>query len=328
MIPAAAASTSMPSGAATSRSTAARAKPSSSVTLDDAKARQAIADKVAGPLGIAVEEAAAGIIRLLEQNLLHAVEHISIHRGHNPQRFTLVAAGGAGPMHGASVARALGCRRVYVPRQAGAFCALGMLHSDVRLDYLAVALHDLDAVPEATLEAAFLPLEDRAAEALAAEGFEGATARIGRDLDLRYRGQLWSIRVAYPDGGFDAARIRAAFEVEHERQFGHIQPGGTIEVTATRVVGLGLIDRAEAAPRAGGGAAPEPLAHRPVYIDAASGWLETPVYAGEALRPGHALAGPLLVEEQTTTVFIGPNDRLEIDPADNIVIHIDTEGTD
>ncbi|MCH2506598.1 MAG: hydantoinase/oxoprolinase family protein, partial [Dehalococcoidia bacterium] len=84
-----------------------------SVTLDDALARKAVLDKIATPLDITVEEAATGIIRLLEQNLLHAVEHISIQRGHNPRRFTLVAAGGAGPMHGSGVARALGCRSAY-----------------------------------------------------------------------------------------------------------------------------------------------------------------------------------------------------------------------
>ena len=103
-----------------------------SVNLDLALAQKAIAEHVAGPLGIGIEAAATGMIKLLEQNLLHAVERISIERGYDPANFTLVAAGGAGPMHGASVARVLGCRRVYVPRQAGAFCAIGMLNSDVR----------------------------------------------------------------------------------------------------------------------------------------------------------------------------------------------------
>ena len=93
------------------------------VTLDGALARKAVETKLAKPLGLSVEDAAAGVIRLLEQNLLHAVERLSIERGHNPATFTLVAAGGAGPMHGTAVARALGCRRALLPRAAGAFCA-------------------------------------------------------------------------------------------------------------------------------------------------------------------------------------------------------------
>ncbi len=293
-----------------------------SVNLDDGLARRAVETKVAKPLGIETEAAAIGIIRLVEQNLLHAVERISIERGHDPRRFTMVAAGGAGPMHGTSGARVLGCKRVYVPRQAGAFCALGMLHSDVRQDYLSVFVQDLDTVAEADLEAAFGPLEARAGETLVAEGFSGEAAEISRELDLRYRGQLWSIRVPYGEDGFDAARVRAAFEVEHERQYGHIQPAGGIEITAVRVAGLGLIDRTEAAPRPAGGAPPEPIDRRPVYLDAAAGWREMPIYAGADLRPGHALAGPLLVEEQTTTVFVGERDRLDVDASDNLVIHI------
>ena len=93
------------------------------VTLDGALARKAVETKLAKPLGLSVEDAAAGVIRLLEQNLLHAVERLSIERGHNPATFTLVAAGGAGPMHGTAVARALGCKRALLPRAAGAFCA-------------------------------------------------------------------------------------------------------------------------------------------------------------------------------------------------------------
>ena len=119
------------------------------VTLDGKLARQAIETKLAKPLGLSVEDAASGVIRLLEQNLLHAVERLSIERGHNPATFTLVAAGGAGPMHGAEVARALGCKRALLPRAAGAFCAMGMLQSDVRQDYMHVFLADLDTVDRA-----------------------------------------------------------------------------------------------------------------------------------------------------------------------------------
>lgn len=298
-----------------------------SVTLDDELARRVIMDKIATPLGIGVEEAAAGIIRLLEQNLLHAVEHISIQRGHNPQRFTLVAAGGAGPMHGAAVARALGCRRAYVPRQAGAFCALGMLHTDIRQDYLQVQFNNLDTVDGNILEKGFEPLAARAAAALTAEGFTGAQAVMHRELDLRYRGQLWSIRVELPGGVFDPAAVRVAFDADHQRQYGHTQPGGTIEITALRVTGRGLIETAEPVAAAPGTGLPGPTAIRQVYADSKNGWRETPVYAGADLRPGFTQDGPLLVEELTTTVFVGPNDRLTVDEADNFMIEIDGAGS-
>ena len=105
--------------------------------------------KLPHPPGFPAREAAAGLIRIVEQNLLRTVERISIQRGYNPGRFMLIACGGAGPMHGASVGRKLGARAVYIPRQAGAFCAIGMQHADVRRDFVHVVMRELndDAIP-------------------------------------------------------------------------------------------------------------------------------------------------------------------------------------
>ena len=141
-----------------------------SVVLDGEAARRAVDDRVARPLGLSVEAAAAGIIRLVEQNLLHAVQRISIERGHDPRRFVLVACGGAGPMHGAAVGRMLKCPKVYVPRLSGAFCALGMLNSDVRHDLVRAHMASLDAGALAAIAPRFQELEAEARRALAADG--------------------------------------------------------------------------------------------------------------------------------------------------------------
>jgi len=291
------------------------------VTLDGGLARAAVEAKLAKPLGLSVEDAAAGMIRLLEQNLLHAVERLSIERGHDPATFTLVAAGGAGPMHGAAVARALGCKRALLPRNAGAFCAMGMLQSDVRQDYLQVFLADLDKLDRAALDAGFAQLEARAREALAREGFTGKNAVVEREIDLRYDGQQWPVRVAI-GAVFDAAAARRQFEAEHQRLFGHIQPGGRLSITALRVIGRGLLDWTPPAARPPQDKPPTPRERRRVWIDPATGWQEVPVYDGADLAPGCSLAGPLLVEERTTTAFVGPKDRLEVDARDDFLVHI------
>jgi N-methylhydantoinase A len=282
------------------------------VTLDAGLARKAVETRLAKPLGLSVEDAAAGMIRLLEQNLLHAVERLSIERGHNPASFTLVAAGGAGPMHGASVARALGCRRALLPRAAGAFCAMGMLQSDVRQDYLQVFLADLDKVDKATLESGFALLEARAGDAKIKE----------REIDLRYEGQQWPIRIVIGAEGFDAAAARKAFEAEHQRLFGHIQPGGRIDITALRIIGRTPLDWTPPAARTPQTAPPTPRETRKVWIDPKHGWQEVPVYDGADLRPGCRLDGPLLIEERTTTAVVGPNDVLEVDERDDFLVHI------
>ena len=292
------------------------------VTLDGALARQAVKTKLAKPLGLSVEDAAAGVIRLLEQNLLHAVERLSIERGHNPATFTLVAAGGAGPMHGSAVARALGCSRALLPRAAGAFCALGMLQSDVRQDYLQVFVADLDRLDRPALDAGFSQLETRARDALSRDGFGAADSAIEREVDLRYDGQQWPVRVALNGAGFDAAAARQAFEAEHQRLFGHIQPGGRIDVTALRVVGRGRLDWTPPATRAPQTANLTPREKRKVWIDPAHGWREVPIYDGADLRPGCTLDGPLLIEERTTTAFVGPRDRLEVDERDDFLVHV------
>ncbi|MET4700116.1 N-methylhydantoinase A [Constrictibacter sp. MBR-5] len=293
-----------------------------SVTLHRDRARDAMDRVLATPLGIDVEAAAAGIIRLVEQNLLHAVQRISIERGHDPRRFVLVACGGAGPMHGASVGRLLGCAKVYIPRLSGAFCAIGMLHANVRHDLVRVTFAPLDDADPEQLDRRFAEMEADAREMLAADGFDDTASGFARALDLRYRGQQWDVRVPLDEGRIHAERVRKAFEAEHERLFGHHQPGGHVEITKLRLAAIGRLPpiRPAAAPAATG--APEPVERRPVWIDAATGWREVAVYAGADLRAGHRLPGPLIVEEETTTLMIGAGDTIEVDAAGNYVVHL------
>jgi N-methylhydantoinase A len=262
-------------------------------------------------------------VRLLEQNLLHAVERISIERGVDPRHFTLVAAGGAGPMHGAAVARSLGCPTVYVPRIAGAFCALGMLRSDARQDWVRVLAAELDRVAPATLADAFADLETEARRTLQAEGFPAARQRLERTLDLRYPGQQSALPVRLANG-FDPAAVRADFEAAHQTLFGHIQPGGRIAIGALRLAGIGIMPEVAGQPAAPLAAAPQPVMRRHMHIDAATGFAEVPVYDGRMLGPGHVLDGPLIVDEATTTVFAGPGDRLSVDVMGNFRIDIAT----
>ena len=157
---------------------------------------------------------------------------------------------------------------------------------------------------------------------LAREGFSGDDAAVEREVDLRYEGQQWPVRVALGPAGFDAAAARKAFELEHQRLFGHIQPGGRIDVTALRAVGRGRLDWTPPAARAAQAAQPKPREKRKVWIDPAQGWRDVPIYDGADLRPGCRLEGPLLVEERTTTAFVGPRDVLEVDPRDDFLVHI------
>ena len=291
------------------------------VAIDARLATHAVEHGIARKLGIPVAAAAAGIIRLMDQKLLQAVQRLSSERGHDPRRFTLVAAGGAGPLHGTEVARALRCKRVYLPRLSGAFCALGMLHSDVRHDTMRVHFADLDRSDGGKLESIFAALEREILEALHAEGFHESNARCERALDLRYVGQQWDITVP-TDRRFDPAVIRRNFDAEHDRMFGHVQPEGIIEITKLRVTGIGSLPPliAPRLPAATGQA--QPYEHRPVWIDERKGWVETAIYRGQDLGPGHAIIGPAVIDEATTTILVGDGDALEVDEAGNFSIRL------
>ncbi|MEQ8347336.1 MAG: hydantoinase/oxoprolinase family protein [Sneathiellaceae bacterium] len=299
------------------------------VTLDPSLAGAAFAERLTGPLGLELDAAATGVIRILDQNLLHAVQRISIERGEDPSRFVLVAAGGAGPMHGARIGRLLGCRSVLVPRLSGAFCAFGMLHSDVRHDFVRTYLAQLGQLDIGVLADAFGTLEEQGRSLLAGEGFAGAAVRIRRELSLRYIGQQWDIAVdvtAFDPAG-EPDRTRADFEARHLRLFGHIQPDGPVEVTSLRVVATGILPDAVQRQPAPSGGPPVPAEHRDCYLGE-GGWQQVRVYAGAALEPGHRLDGPLIVEEQTTTIVVGPADILEVDRFGNYLIHLPDGRTD
>jgi N-methylhydantoinase A len=294
------------------------------ITLDAARAHEAVESKVASRLGLDVVAAASGIIRLLEQSLQHAIERVSVERGYDPRRFTLIAGGGAGALHAVPVARALGCPNVYVPRLAGVFCAFGMCRTDIREDFLETWLKPLEEETGGAVERGFCELTSLARTRLAASGFSSSDLTFERAFDLRYVGQQWSLQAPMKD--WDVASIRADFEARHQRQFGHHQPHGQIEIVHLRLVGIARLSRIKRPDLPTTNSAPAPFERRPVHLDVQSGFQMLPVYDGNLLCPGQKLNGPALIEESNTTILIGTGDRLEIDASDNFLIHVAAPG--
>ena len=290
------------------------------LSLDGALADRAVTDKVASPLGLTAIDAAAGIVRVAEQRILHAVNLISVERGLDPRRFVLVAGGGAGGLHGAAVGRMLGCHKVCVPRLAGVLCALGMLNSDVRHDYVRAFRRPLQDADAREIDELFARMIDEARAALRREGFGENDTRFEREFDLCYHDQQWDIRVRLADGALHLPSVRRDFEDQYDRLYGHRQPETAVEIVKLRLTGFGAIQPPATAIYASATAEPVPVEHRPVYADEEWKARDMPIYSGRDLKPGHRVPGPLVVEEETTTVFVGPHDRLEIDAAGNYLI--------
>jgi N-methylhydantoinase A len=194
-----------------------------------------------------------------------------------------------------------------------------MLQTDVRHDLVRAYSADLDAQPDARLASLFDALEREAASRLLREGFEESETQISRALDIRYVGQQWDITVPVSQD-LDPAAVRQDFDREHDRLFGHTQPGGAIEITKARVTGVGRLPTLSHNRRELTRRELKPTAHRKVWIDQRVGWRETPVYRGADLHPGHRLVGPAIIEEETTTALVGATDVLVVDVTGNYVL--------
>lgn len=291
------------------------------MTLDLSKANTAIKEHLADPLGISVLDAAAGVIQLVEQHMQHVVERVSVERGHDPRRFTLVAAGGAGPLHAPGVARALNCAGIFVPRLAGVFCAFGMCNTDIRHDYSLTWLRDLDDHEDQDfkkLKQEFARLEENAQQELFREGFSQDRISINIGYDLRYFGQQWT--VALDIQSMDPAEIRKAFEIEYERRYGYAQPHGQIEVVNLRLSSTGVLPKFSRVEPPVTMEAAIPISTRPVWVNPEVGTIDVDVYDGKLLHIGHKIVGPAIVEEETTTILLNQGDQLQMKSADGYLI--------
>jgi len=292
------------------------------IALNRWLAEEAIRKHVAEPLRVQPVEAAAGIIRLAEQAMLHAVENVSIEKGLDPRRFTLVAGGGAGALHAASIARLAGCLNVFVPRLAGILCAFGMCNTNIRYDLQRGIPIALEQQHGTILTHAGVALIAEAIDLLQAEGFGPERQRFVTQWNIRYAGQQSTIPVTV-ERGDPITAIAGRFEAEHQRLFGHTQPDGRHQVVAIKVSGFGALDiclSVDHATRSAGIARPDE--YREIWVDPDHDWRVVPVFNESSLAPRVLIDGPAIVEEATTTILVGARDRLRVTAAGNYIIEL------
>ena len=284
----------------------------------DVDAAHRVAEGLARALGLTVEALAEGVLQVANARMEQAIRVISIERGFDPRRFTLVPFGGAGPMHGMALAEALGIPRVLVPRYPGVLSALGLTLADFVRDYSRTVMWLLHRVTARDLESALAPLLARGREELRDEGFDDGRIRLEPALDLRYQGQSFELTV--PLTTFDPEGIARAFHEAHERRYGYARPDAAVEVVNLRVTARGV--RPKPSPPA------YPEAPSPDPGDARVGqqrvrfggeWLATPVYDRDLLRPGHRLRGPALVVQEDATTVVPPGWQGWVDRWGNLV---------
>ncbi len=288
------------------------------MTLDAAAATAVVSD-LAGRLGLGLEEAAEGILTLLDANMANAIRALTVQRGLDPRQYSLVAFGGAGPLHAVAVATLLQMREVIIPPYPGLSSAFGLLESDLRYDAVATQFQVQGAVDVARVAADLQRLEDGIRRQLAADGVAAADVRIERAADLRYVGQGYELRVPIADDALTG--LWDDLHERHRREYGHAFPDTPIELVNVRVTGVGVTARPPQPRPAAVTTAP---AERSVWFrrDGRLAPHSTPVVERSSLRPGEGIDGPAILVQTDTTTVIPPGYRAETDAAYNLVIPV------
>ncbi|MBI3328445.1 MAG: hydantoinase/oxoprolinase family protein [Nitrospinae bacterium] len=279
-------------------------------------ARGAIENALSRRLTLDIIEAAAGILAIVNANMMGAVRVISVEQGEDPRNFTLVAFGGAGPLHAADVARTLGMRHVLVPPHPGLLSAIGLLHADVRGDFSLTRLVRAQPSSLPLLNDGFAALRRRGEAWLAGEQMDNAPVTRAWLLDMRYVGQNSELSIAVHSDYLDEeapARLMASFHQRHKDAYGYDMPDQPIEIVTLRLmVTVALPTLPQARVARAGTVEQALLEHRQVWFPEAK-FVPTPIYARERLPVDAELAGPCIVEQMDTTTVVPPKATLRVD---------------
>ena len=277
----------------------------------------------AGRLGVDTTEAARGIVRIANNNMVNALKLVSLNRGYDPRDFTLVAFGGGGGMHAVALAAELGIRKVVVPRAADVFSAWGMLMSDLRRDYFLTRLITLHPDNARRVEEALAEIVDAALEQFGREGIPAANVRFLRYGNLRYENQEHSVEVLLPDGAIDPAaaeEIATRFHTVYEREYTY-RLDAPVEFVGAHVVAVAEVGKLTPARLPSTGRLLDEASKGTRSVDyATEGVHEASVYTGELLEPGMSLSGPAIVETKGATVVVHPGNEAMVDEYGNLVI--------
>ena len=290
------------------------------LTLDYARA-ESLMEGLARRIGVGVEEAALGIIRVVNASMERAIRTISLERGYDPREFTLVPFGGAGPMHSCELAQELRIPRVLVPPNPGILSALGVAIADIVKDYSRTVMLRGESISRSRLDAEFAALEGQAIEEIGQEGLDADGFMAQRSLDVRYVGQSFELNVDYPARRKELQRaVAVAFHGVHRRRFGYSDPSEPVEIVNLRLKMVTAVDKPDPQPESPAGESPQDAMEGEAMVTFLEGTFPTFLYQRERLRCGNRVPGPALVLQMDSTTVIPPGWVAQVDSWKNLVI--------
>jgi N-methylhydantoinase A len=297
--------------------------------VDLENVRRAIKEKVADYYGISVEEAALGIIRIANSNMLNALKLISIRKGYNPREFTLIAFGGGGSMHAPALAKELGVKKVIVPVASSVFSAWGMLMTDLRHDYIQTYIKRLTDIDLTEINKEWAKLESRAISQYSEEGIGEESVLFTRFADMRYLGQEHTVKVPVPNGEWTSdtlEEIAHRFHQLHEQHYTFKLEDTPTEIVNLHLTAFGKVKKPVLKKIKKTGSKIENALKeiRPAFYEE-KGWLDTKVYYRHLLEPDMQITGPAIVEEPSASTVLYPGQSLTVDQYGNLIIDTGVE---
>ncbi|MBG9454161.1 5-oxoprolinase [Lysinibacillus sphaericus] len=291
------------------------------VNLDNVK--NVIENNIGNQFNMSAEEAALGIIRIANSNMLNALKLISIRKGHNPQDFTMIAFGGGGSMHAPALALELGVKKVIIPIASPVFSAWGMLMTDLRHDYIQTYIKRMHELDLAEMNKVWAEIESNAIQHFEAESMSRDNVFFQRFADMRYLGQEHTVKVPVDGGQWNQATIDEAiadFNHLHEKNFSFKLPDAETEIVNIHVTAFGKVHKPKLKTINRQSSLQDALLEqRNVYYEQ-DGWVKTNIYDRELLPIEVKIKGPVIVEEKAAATVIYKSQSLYVDAYGNIVI--------
>jgi N-methylhydantoinase A len=296
--------------------------------LDTGRARRAIEQHVATRLGMTIEDAAAGMYRVVCNNMAQGIREVSIKRGFDPREFALIVAGGAGPIHSCLICEELEIPFQIVPRESSILCAVGMLMGDLVHDFVRTFVSRLEGVDWPALERIIGRMTEQGQEVLQGEGIPPQRRTFEVKFDCRYLKQFHEVSFGVPAAAIasrNTAAVAQAFHAEHNRLYGYSleELQVPVEIINVRVQAIGRTEKPvfNEQPRAGTDPAPAFKGERPVYLPGVREFRRVPIYDGHRLRHGNRLPGPAVIEEATTAIFVGESFDCVVDALGSFALY-------
>lgn len=297
----------------------------SGIRLQREKAAEAITEKVAKPLRLSLEDAALGILTIANFNMSLAVRAVSVEKGYDPRDCVLVPSGGGGALHAVAIARDLAVPRVIIPPMPAHFSAFGMLVADLKHDYVQTFVRELTETTGAELANGFAALEKSATEILTEEGARRQQIVLRRFLDMRYRGQEYTLPVPLMEdlrAVTDFGAIRARFDQLHQEHYGHSAPKEPVMMVNLRLSAIGRFE-SRLPPASSHRERDEgERGKRPVLFDSGQQPLMSPIFLRDGFKAGDRLVGPAVIEEVGATILLYPGDKMEANEFGHLVIDV------